>query len=334
MLNAAVVGLGWWGRKIVTTLAGNRRIRVVAGVDPDADIARDLIADHGLRYLDDYDKALADEAIDAVILATPYSLHEAQLVAAAAAGKQIFCEKPLALTADSARRMLRACADAGIVLGIGHERRYEHHFEAIEQRVRAGALGTPMHIEANFSHDKFTKVDPANWRGQTKDAPAAGMTGMGIHLTDAFTNLFGPVARVYAHTAQRVLAMPTGDIVSVQLEFASGATGYLVAISATPFYGRLTVFGADGWLEARDDAHVEEGGISRLTVCDAAGRRTETAFEPYDAVRANFEAWAAAVAGAGDYRFRPEQMFQNIATLEAIVRSAASGQSEPVAGAL
>ena len=224
MLNAAVVGLGWWGRKIVTTLAGNGRIRVVAGVDPDADIARDLIADHGLRYLDDYDKALADEAIDAVILATPHSLHEAQVVAAAAAGKQVFCEKPLALT--------------------------------------------------------------------------------------------------------------TGDIVSVQLEFAGGATGYLVAISATPFYGRLTVFGADGWLEARDDAHVEQGGISRLTVCDAAGRRTETAFEPYDAVRANFEAWAAAVGGAGDYRFRPEQMFQNIATLEAIVRSAASGRSEPVAAAL
>ena len=330
MLRTAVVGLGWWGRKILETLKTSEKIDIAVGVDLDADGVATLIADHGLRYAPRLEDALGDAAIDAVILATPHALHEDQVLAVVAAGKQVFCEKPLTLTAASTRRVLAACEAAGVVLGIGHERRYERHFEEIERRLRADELGTLLHVEANFSHDKFRAVSADNWRAQAKDSPAAGMTGMGIHLTDAFTNLLGPIEEVHAVTAQRVLDLPTGDIVSVHARFKSGATGYLVAISATPFYGRFTVFGEHGWLEARDTAHVEEAQPSHLVVCDAMGGRQDLTFEAVDAVLANFETWADAVMGKASYRFRTAQILQNIATLEAIVTSAASGRPERV----
>ena len=87
MLNAAVVGLGWWGKQIVTCLADSEKINVVRAVDVNLEGARDFAAAHGVELGASYDDALADPAIDSVILVTPHLLHEEQVLAAAAAGK-------------------------------------------------------------------------------------------------------------------------------------------------------------------------------------------------------------------------------------------------------
>ena len=196
---------------------------------------QDFADETGIPLLDSYEKALEDPDVDAVILVTPHSQHEDQVMAALAAGKQIFCEKPLSLTKDSVQRMVTAVNDAGIVMGVGHERRYESTMEAIAEMVASGELGTQMHVEANFSHSLFASINAKGWRGSPEEAPAAGMTGMGVHLTDLFISMLGPVEAVVAQTAQRILPLPTGDVVTVQLRFASGATGFVGAISATPF---------------------------------------------------------------------------------------------------
>ena len=89
MLNAAVIGLGWWGKQIVTCLADSDRIAVRRGVDVNLDDVRGFAAGHGFDLGDSYDDVLADDDIDAVILVTPHALHEEQVLAAAAAGKVI-----------------------------------------------------------------------------------------------------------------------------------------------------------------------------------------------------------------------------------------------------
>ena len=86
MLNAAVIGLGWWGKQIVTCLAGSDRITVRRGVDVNLDGVRDFAAVQGFDLGDSYEDVLADDDIDAVILVTPHALHESQVLAAAAAG--------------------------------------------------------------------------------------------------------------------------------------------------------------------------------------------------------------------------------------------------------
>ena len=128
-LRAAVVGLGWWGRHITETLDASRLIDVVGVAEPDLDRVAAFAESRGLHVDTNLSATLEDPKIDAVIIATPHLLHEEQVLAAAGAGKHVFCEKPLALTAEAARRMLAACRSRGLVLGVGHERRFEGAME-------------------------------------------------------------------------------------------------------------------------------------------------------------------------------------------------------------
>jgi len=325
VIRAAMVGLGWWGRHMVNSVETSEKIDVVRLTARRPDRHKDFSDEKGIPLVDDYQKVLEDPEVDAVILCTPHSQHEDQVLAAVEHGKQIFCEKPLSLTKDSIERMLAATTRAGLIMGVGHERRYESTMEAIAEIAASGELGTQMHVEANFSHSIFASIDADGWRGSQEEAPAAGMTGMGVHLTDLFISMLGPVEAVVAQTARRVLPLPTGDVVTVQLRFESGATGFVGAISATPYYGRFTLFGNEMWVEARDDAHPQEGGKTHLITCGKDGVQHTRTFEAKDPVRANLEEWADAVAGRGGYRFTDSQRIGNVAVLEAIAKSVESG---------
>jgi predicted dehydrogenase len=332
MLKAAQVGLGWWGSQVTKVLRGSEKLQVVSGVDPAEAVRDKYAADHGLPVLSSYQDALADPDIEAVILTIPHRLHEEAVLQAAAAGKQVFCEKPLALTVDSARRMIDACAAAGIVLGIGHERRFEPAWEEIKRMADDGEFGTIIHMEAHWSHDRWLTMAADNWRGSKEEAPAAGWTGMGVHLSDMMLSLAGRVVEAQAHTARRILVIPTGDVVSAHFRFADGTTGHVAALSATPDYARFAVFGSHAWAEARETQHVDPGGTTHFYVRRRGdAEQTRRDFEPASPVRAGYEHWADAVAGRAEYRFSTEEKLGNVALLEAVVRSAETGTPEPVA---
>jgi predicted dehydrogenase len=99
MIDAAILGLGWWGQALVKTVRGKSdRIRFVKAVVPDP-VKRAAVADElGVALTSSYEDVLSDPSIHAIVVATPHSLHVDQVVAAARAGKAVFCEKPLALT--------------------------------------------------------------------------------------------------------------------------------------------------------------------------------------------------------------------------------------------
>lgn len=326
MLNAAVVGLGWWGKTITHRMKSSDRMRVTRAVDLFPERHGDFAAENGLALSGRYEDALEDPSIDAVILCTPNSLHTAQVSAAARAGKHVFCEKPLALTRAEAEASVATCRAHGVQLGIGHERRFELAMMEVERMVRAGELGTIMHAESNFSHDKLINVPPTDWRRSATESPAAGMTAMGIHLSDAYVNLFGPAAEVHAMTAKRVLEGENGDVVSVLLRFESGATAYLNAILYTPLYLRFCVFGTKAWVEYRNDTHPDTPGPSTLTVQVTGEAPRIVTYDWTDSVRANLDQFAQAITGEAAYSFTDAQKIGNIAILEAIVRSVAENR--------
>src|ERR1700722_999682 len=105
MINAGIVGLGWWGKNLVEAVQGKSdRLRFVRGACRNHEPVARFAERHGLALASSLDELLADDRVGAVVLATPHSLHADQIVAAAAAGKPVMCEKPLALTrADAAR---------------------------------------------------------------------------------------------------------------------------------------------------------------------------------------------------------------------------------------
>ena len=330
MLKAAVIGLGWWGKHIVRRTKGSRDLRLVLAVDQNETL-RPFAEENGVKYASRLEDALTDKDVEAVILATPHALHTQQIAAVAKAGKHVFCEKPLALNRKDAEASVAACKAAGVFLGIGHERRYEPAMTKLRQIVKSGALGTIMHAEACFNHDKLANVPKGDWRTSPKDAPAAGMTAMGIHLTDAFIDLFGPVEEAFAMTAARVAYKDNGDVVSALLRHAGGSTSYINAILVTHHRIGYLVYGSDGWADVSYTTHPDTPGPSKLTVEMRDGRREAWDYQWEDTVRLNLEAFARAAQGQGEYMFTDAQKIANIATLEAICTSVAEGRPVKVA---
>lgn len=318
----AIAGYGWWGRHISARLADHPTMKVLGIVDPVPAQQADIKA-AGFEAYVKLEDVLAVDAVDAVILTTPNPVHEEQVVACAKAGKHVFCEKPLGLNAASARRSVAATKEAGVQLGIGHERRFEPAMWALKQAIASGELGTIMHAESAFSHDKLIGVPQGDWRTTKAVSPAAGMTAMGIHLTDMLIWYFGPVETVQAMTANRSLGWETGDLVTVQLGFEAGMTATLSAILHTPHFIRMHVFGTDKWIEVRNETHPDTPGgkVSYVEAVTGSAHKT-TMFDWSDAVVANLESFRAAALGEGEYLFTTDEMVHNIEVLEAIATSA------------
>jgi predicted dehydrogenase len=321
VLNAAVVGLGWWGRTILALLQGNRKLRVVRRVDP-------YVREEGVTQ--DLETALQDPKVQAVILCTPHSQHTEQIVQAANAKKHVFCEKPLSLSREAVLRAVEACNANSVVLAVGHEKRFEPPIRELFRMAKMGELGTLLQIEANFSQDKFLALPKDNWRLSEKEAPAGPMTATGIHLLDLSVGLLGPAERVFASVRQLGSQLVNGDTLGVLVNFKSGANALLSAILATPFEGRFAVYGTKGWAEVRDKTHPEAPQGWTLTFKPKDRDKTVKEYPPAPAVLANLEAFADAVTGHASYPVPQHDMVANICALEAIFRSSASGAVEPV----
>ena len=331
-VGVALVGMGWWGKKMLNVLAAAPSdIRVVRAVEPNLETARALCAEKGVALMADYVEALSDPDVEAVVLATPHALHGAQIEAAVAAGKHIFCEKPLALTKAGAEKAVRLCRDAGLVLGMGHERRWEPPVAELLARADAGDLGRIHQIEANFSHDKFLALDRDNWRLKADQAPAGGMTATGIHLLDLSVRLLGPAQNVWCVCEQLSSDLPQGDTVAAYVKFRGGGTSYVSASLANPFVSRFAVFGSKGWIDIRDKAHVEAPDGWVVTSAKVGGPITTAHVPAAEPVKDNLVSFARAVRGGERYRITAEHLVNNIALLEAVFASARSGKIETVA---
>ncbi len=332
MTSVALIGLGWWGKIMARLIAESPKLRLVRAVDIDpagAAIVRPLGAAFSTNYAD----ALADPAVQAVILCTPHAQHREQILAAVAAGKHVFCEKPLALTRAHAVECVTACRNAKLVLGIGHERRFEPPILELRKLLNDGTLGTPLQIEANFSQDKFLSLPADNWRLSADNAPAGPMTATGIHLLDLSVSLLGPARRVVANVAQLGSQLRNGDTLGVMVNFASGANALISAMLATPFVGRFALYGNKGWAEIVDKAHPEASEGWTMTTCLRGEKRVSRDFAAAPAVLVNLEAFADAVAGKAPYPVTDAELTGTIAALEAVFASARNGGTvETVAG--
>lgn len=327
----ALIGMGWWGQKMLAVLqAAPEDIRVVRAVEPNTDLVAELCAERGVALSADYADALADPNVEAVVLATPHNLHGQQIKAAVAAGKHVFCEKPLSLTKEGAERSVALCRDAGLVLGMGHERRWEPPVADMLARADAGELGRIHQIEANFSHDKFLALDRGNWRLKADQAPAGGMTATGIHLLDLSVRLLGEAESVWCICEQLSSDLPQGDTVATYVKFKGGGTSYVSASLANPFMSRFTVYGSKGWIDIRDKAHVEAPDGWVVTSAMADGPITVEEVAPAEPVKDNLVSFARAVRGQETYPITAEHLVNNIALLEAVFASATSGRIEPV----
>jgi predicted dehydrogenase len=318
MINAAIVGLGRWGKSHVNAVQGkSTRIRFVHGVSKEPDDVRDFAAQHGFKLSTDLADALADPQVQAVFLATPHSLHVEQVRQVAAAGKPVWCEKPLALTRAEAARAISYVRAAGIPIGSGNNKRCFASMRELKKLVASGALGDILHIEGHFSNDHSTRV-AGGWRDDPRESPGFGMTGAGLHVLDAFVNLAGPIREVDAKSFQRKPPPDPRDVVAVLTSFDSGATGLMATVRATVPFWRVHVFGTKGFAVARDEDALRIGMIGEAA-------REET-YPHVDSLKVLVEAFADAVEGRAPFPVTPDQMVDAIGAFEATIRSLETGR--------
>jgi predicted dehydrogenase len=248
------------------------------------------------------------------VLATPHSLHCEQVVAAAQAGKAVFCEKPLTLTKTEAARAIEACRKAGVVLAVGTDKRFFPAVHELLRFVKDGELGRVLHLEAHFSNEVAGTA--SEWRYSLEESPAGGMTGTGIHMLDALVALAGPVRRVQALLLSHKAPPDPHDSLSALLEFTSGISGTLAMVRSTPAYFRLHAFGRN--------ASAEVLGRTHLVLRRSGAEPQNLTFPLVDSVRANLEAFADAVAGVSPYPIPTSEMLATVTAFEAIAEAAKS----------
>jgi predicted dehydrogenase len=292
-----VIGAGKVGqlRHIPAFQEAERRglAELVAVCDPVATSLNEAGEQAGIdaRYLD-YRELLARDDIDVVAIATPNSQHEPIAVAALQAGKHVFCEKPLALSLDGAKRMAAAAHTAGRVTAVNHRYRWVPSARYLKELIESGEVGEVRQIFMNYFNAAV--VDPGTpiqWR-QTRAEGGGILADIGSHLIDMSLWLLGPIQRVRCDqrtfTHQRpsggngMVAVDVDDAASCQLEFASGAVGHLNASGVCLGHGnhqRIEVYGTTGSAVYQIDSPGDLGG-DRLQVCFGAGQHRTVGMAP------------------------------------------------------
>jgi len=325
MINAAVIGLGRWGKSLVTAVQGKTpKLRFVHGVSKEPDDVRAFAAQHGFKLSTEIDEAIANAEVQAVFLATPHSLHVEQVRAVARAGKPVWCEKPLALTRAEAARAVAACSDAKVVLGSGNNKRCFASMRELKRVVESGVIGNILHIEAHFSNEHSTRVVGGGWRDDPKESPGGGLTGAGLHVLDALINLGGPIKSVDAKLFELKAPPDPRDSLAVLVQFASGATGTLATVRAAPNIWRVHVFGTKGMAEARDE--------NTLTVSLIGGTPQHHSYEQVDSLKVLVESFADAVEGRAPFLVSTGQMLDLIGAFEAVITSLETRAPAPING--
>jgi len=241
-----LIGAGRIARVHAQACRGVSGGRLVAVADIVESAAEKLSQEYGLESYRDYRDVLARPDIDAVLIATPNWLHAEMAIAAARAGKHIFCQKPIALTLEDADAMIATANEAGVVLQVGFMLRFTPPMPSVKELVASGALGDIISIRAAV----FGWEPSAEWF-YLKERGGGVILDTMIHFADLTCWLAGPVVRTYSEGGAYVLegAKKHGspDNASVTLRHAGGAVSQLY-ISWTSGYGSFfyEVYGSKG----------------------------------------------------------------------------------------
>jgi predicted dehydrogenase len=209
---------------------------------------------------------------------------------------------------------------------VGHESRFKKGWQKLNQIVNNNTLGKIMYAEGYFSHDKLANLPLDNWRANPEITPAAGITGMGVHLTDLMIWLLGPVKTIFETTSHRVFKFKTCDVVTASLIDESGLTSKITAILKTPHYQRVTIWGENGWVELVDSSHPDTPGPSFLKVVMNDGCEIKETFDWINTVSANINNFMNAAKGKDNYLFSDIEKYENLVILESISKSSEIGK--------
>jgi predicted dehydrogenase len=260
-IRLAAVGVRGWGTLLADAVKPLENAKLVACFAPTHANCVKFAERYDCAIAPSYAEILTDPNVDGVLLTTPNDGHLDEIVAAAQHGKHVFVEKPITLTVADAIMATRACADAGVILAVGHQSRRDAGVRRLKALIDSGELGTIIGVEANHSTDTGTQVTPGEWRWSREQCPGGPLIQIGIHHIDTLHYLLGPITRVFGIQRHRVIPAVIDDASVTLFEFANGVLGHLTSHYATARAFDIRVMGTranaryDKWLglEVRHD---------------------------------------------------------------------------------
>lgn len=246
-IGVALIGTGFMGkahalawRAVGPVFGMDVRPRLEILCDQPADRAAEMAAQFGFaRATDDWRAAIEDPAVDVVSITTPNRLHPEMVIAAARAGKHVWCEKPLAVTLKAARAMAEAVEQAGVAAVFGYNYTQNPTFQHAVEMVRTSVIGRPIHFRGFVDEDyQANPATPWSWRSLRAEAGLGVLGDLTCHLISMALRLMGPVrvASADMQTVHRHRPLADGpgtaeveneDIASALLHFENGARGVI-----------------------------------------------------------------------------------------------------------
>ncbi len=311
-----VIGSGGIARRrtIPEGIAAAPNARLTAVFDIDAGANRAVAAQFGATASQSVEELLNGD-VQAVYIATPANAHYEQVLAAARAGKHIFCEKPLGMTVEEAEKMVDAACKAGVLFGCAFMMRFHSQHQAALKLIEEGRLGKPVYGRAQLSC--WYPAMPGAWRQDPAAGGGGSLIDMGGHCIDLLEMFFGRTRRVSCFTRNSVHAYESEDSAVALLEFESGALGTVDAFFCITDEGSknaLELHGSMGSILAEGTIGQASKGKMTAILKEGAGA--------YDAQQAR--------DAAGGLDISPEPVNMYRAEIEAFSRAVLEGREPPV----
>lgn len=329
-LRLAIVGCGWVAGYMALFARLNRRIRLVACCDHTLANAERLAARYRVPHTyEDYRAMLEREALEAVYLAVPHDLHLEMAGAAIESGRHVFLEKPIARTLAEGREIARLARVAGVRAGVNYQYRYDPACYALASAARQGHLGKLHYGRCNVPWQRGKDYfEQGPWRGQLARAGGGTLITQGSHVLDVLLWALGgqPRAALGAIARRRFAQTEVEDLAQGTVEMEDGALAqFSSSMVARPEQAlSIELYGEEGTAIYRNRPWPRVRFLGRRV------KRTRTHVRGIHPLQRSLEAFRAWVVEGRPYLTPAEEALPVLATIEAIYRSAQSGQRETV----
>lgn len=328
MIRYGIAGFGLHAAKrLMPGFAGAQNSRAVALSRRNLSQAQVDASQFGIDHAFSSTRELCEcPEVDAIFVASPNSIHLHDVLTAIEHGKHVLCEKPIAMNADEAERMVAAARKQGILLGVAQCFRFCETLIRIRESVRRQEIGRVVSIRVDFSFQGMGSA--RRWLYDSVLAGGGPIADVGVHCIDAmrFILMDEPVSCA----AVAVNDEHSGTVESsalLSLRFAQGALGSSFVSFRAPYRTIVDVVGTEGSIVAQDGLNVDRP--ITVETSTAAGKRTEEVLN-VDAYVRQVDAFSAAIEHGCNFPATGEDGLQNQRILDALYHSARSRQEVAV----